>query len=203
MLKELFIKLMLNYSASEEYALFCWKELELLYSEKGRYYHTLSHLESMICELNRCETAVENRDLLLFAIYYHDAVYDTAASDSEIRSGALFAERVGETSFESIDLCRKIIESSAGHGEFISRDNALFLDIDLAVLGSSPQEYHRYTENIRREYALYSDDQYRNGRTALLERFLKSRIYKTEEFTTRCEVPARENILREIEQLKV
>lgn len=202
MIKELFINLMLNYTASQEYALSCWRELESLYSEEGRYYHTLSHVESMISDLNRCNVEVENHDLLLFAIYYHDAVYDIGASDNEFRSGELFAERVGETSFNMIDKCRKFIESSAGHDACFSSDNALFLDIDLAVLGRSWQEYLLYMENIRREYRIYSDIDYSKGRTILLKTFLKSPIYKTSLFYDLSEVQARENIMREIELLK-
>ena len=51
-----------------------------------------------------------------------------------------------------------------------SFDNALFLDADISILGSKLEVYKIYMQNIRKEYAIYSDKVYREGRKAVLKR---------------------------------
>ncbi len=201
MLKELFIQTMLRYSISHEYAEECWVELKSRYSEEWRCYHTLDHISSMINELEQVKESVENYDALLFSIFYHDVVYEIGATDNETQSAELLAKRLKCTSFKSTDLCRSYIEHTAGHGSAVDDDCALFLDIDLSVLGKSWDEYEIYMKSIRQEYISVPETQYREGRVAILESFLKLQIYKSEYYSNRYEQQARSNILREIEML--
>lgn len=43
-------------------------------------------------------------------------------------------------------------------------DKHYFLDIDMAVLGASPEEYNQYTKRVREEYSFLSDEFYKNLR---------------------------------------
>ncbi len=43
--------------------------------------------------------------------------------------------------------------SVVGKGDIDAEDAALFLDMDMAVLGSDPQTYQTYADNIHREFA--------------------------------------------------
>ncbi len=57
--------------------------------------------------------------------------------------------------------------------------NALVLiDADLAILGASPANYQDYARKIRQEYAWVAVEDYRHGRTKILEKMLsRRRIY--------------------------
>nr|CAD7399919.1 unnamed protein product [Timema poppensis] len=49
-------------------------------------------------------------------------------------------------------------------GVFGTDDLHYFLDLDMAILGSSPEHYVEYTSIVRREYAFLSDNMYRSLR---------------------------------------
>ena len=51
-------------------------------------------------------------------------------------------------------------------------DSKIFLDADLVSLAQPTEEYNRNIRNIRKEYFIYSDDVYREGRIKVLESFL-------------------------------
>jgi predicted metal-dependent HD superfamily phosphohydrolase len=83
-----------------------------------------------------------------------------------------------------------------------SGDLALFLDLDLAVLGGTPAAYARYAEQIRKEYAHVTHAAYSTGRTAAMTTFLtKGPLYFTESFREQLEARARENIQAELAHL--
>src|SRR5690554_3729785 len=102
MIKEKFLSLLKKYSDNELYNVECWTEIETQYSSKKRYYHNLIHLENMLNELNDVKSQVKDLDTLLFAIYYHDIIYDATKSDNEHQSALLFEERIAETTFVNI-----------------------------------------------------------------------------------------------------
>ncbi len=81
-------------------------------------------------------------------------------------------------------------------------DSAIFLDADLAILGSSEEDYDKYAAKIRQEYAWVPDDQYRAGRKTVLTNFLsRPKIYFTERAGKDLEEQSRKNIERELVRL--
>lgn len=81
-------------------------------------------------------------------------------------------------------------------------DEALIVDIDLAILAASPRGYDRYARAIRKEYSFVKRDDFRKGRAEVLKSFLKRpSIYVTPTFRHRYEHNARANVEREIESL--
>jgi predicted metal-dependent HD superfamily phosphohydrolase len=73
------------------------------------------------------------------------------------------------------------------------------LDADLAILGTAAEEYDRYAQAIRREYAWVPEVDYRNGRGRVLGNFLQRKwLYFTEPMREQREPQARKNLRREI-----
>src|SRR5216683_7705180 len=66
------------------------------YSEPGRHYHTLDHIGAVLATVRSISEAMAERPALSFAVFLHDAVYDTHASDNEERSAA-FARDILQT----------------------------------------------------------------------------------------------------------
>jgi predicted metal-dependent HD superfamily phosphohydrolase len=79
---------------------------------------------------------------------------------------------------------------------------AVFLDLDLSILGAEEERYMEYTRRIREEYGNYSWEDYRRGRAKVLKSFVaRDRLYFSDYFYKRYEGRARENIQREIQSL--
>lgn len=181
-----------------------WSEIEALYENSSRHYHTLAHLEHMVLELTSYKHAFASWNTIVFAIAYHDAVYSPLKGDNEEKSAALAEKRLTtiRVSGQERMQCRKLILATKEH-EPADNETNLFTDADLSVLGAEPDRYKRYTEEVRREYNMYPDLLYKPGRKKVLKHFLgMPRIFKTPEFYSRYEDRARQNLHMEIEALK-
>ena len=173
-----------------------WDEIYLSYSSPQRYYHTLAHLEEIYKELAFFELTPS----MEFTIFYHDLIYNVQESDNEKQSALRSLERLKQLNLKDKDALNTynlILETKTHQAS--SSTHALFLDADLAVLGSNFTKYTNYIQNIRKEYAFYSDKVYNKGRKEVLEKFLqKERLYLSEHFYTLYEEKARSNIQREL-----
>lgn len=202
MLKEEFLNLIGKYSDNVVYNSECWEEINDRYSAPSRYYHNLEHLKNMFVELDKVASKVLDLDTLFFAVFYHDIIYQPTKNNNEHKSALLFGKRISETTFNNLSACKAQIEATKEHKPSTENDTNILLDLDLSILGKSPQEYKTYRENIRKEYQIYPDFIYNKGRKEVLKKFLKQdSIYKTEFFKQQYENQARENLQNELSQL--
>jgi len=203
MLQEIFLSTLAKYSTDESYNLICWNEVKDLHSQPTRHYHNLDHLKLMVFEFQILKTKPTNYDTILFSLFYHDAIYDSTKKENEEQSYRLLEQRLQPTTFKYIQNCKAIIEATKTHESNKTYEIALFLDIDLAILGQKSSLYEKYRSNIRAEYSILNDIEYQNGRLSVLNRMIQSKsIYKTEFFIEKYEKRARLNILNEINLLK-
>jgi len=181
-----------------------YTELVKHYSEKGRFYHNLNHLNSLLQQILPLADLIKDLDMVLFAVYYHDVVYSVLRKDNEEKS-ALFADKrlnALNVKVNRIALCNKHILASKAHRVSDDSDTNFFTDADLAVLGQDWSAYKIYTEGVRKEYWIYPDIIYKPGRKKVVEHFLRmGKIYKTEPFYAKFENQARLNLKRELEEL--
>lgn len=199
MLEEKFQILCKPFSQNEQVIAQLWRELKVAYSKPTRYYHTLQHLEHIYKELEPFELS----PLLEFAIFYHDIVYDAKQNDNEEQSALLAQKRLTQLTLPqefNKQLFELIVETKTHKSS--SKENRLFLDADLAILGSNEKSYNKYIQNVRKEYDIYDDVTYFTGRRNVLEVFLeKERIYESEHFYELYEKQARKNLKQELKKL--
>ncbi|MFZ4476447.1 MAG: hypothetical protein ACOYPR_14720, partial [Saprospiraceae bacterium] len=101
-----------------------------------------------------------------------------------------------------ISRCKAQIIATKSHVESSEQDTNLFLDADLSILGQEFSIYKTYTQQIRKEYAMYPDLLYRPGRKKVLQHFLgMDSIFKTRYFQEKYEASARKNLQAELAQL--
>lgn len=82
-------------------------------------------------------------------------------------------------------------------------DGALLLDVDLSILGSTPDVFDEYDAGIRLEYEHVPLADYRSARGRILSGFLaRPRIYTTDWAHERWDAAARENLKRAIGTLR-
>ena len=184
-------------------------ELISAYTAPDRHYHDLRHIEALLRLADASAAAIADRDVVEAAIWFHDAIYDTRRSDNEERSAALAMARLAGTADEGrIARIAAMIRATAGHAmpDFTDaaagRDCALFLDMDLAILGSTAADFDAYEAAVRREYDWVTEPQWKLGRRAVLAQFLaRPAIYATARFQASHEAAARRNLARAIARL--
>jgi predicted metal-dependent HD superfamily phosphohydrolase len=200
-----FLHLVSKYSKNNELALNLWLEIFSKYSEPKRHYHTIAHLEAVINELKDVKNSIEDWDTVLFAVFYHDIIYKASSSTNESDSAKFAAGKLSEIGYpaEKTAKCTNMILATKLHERSEDSDTNYLTDADLAILGSSPYDYQKYTEQIREEYSIYPDFLYNSGRKKALQHFLQmDAIYKTEHFYIRYESLARLNIANELKELQ-
>jgi predicted metal-dependent HD superfamily phosphohydrolase len=147
---------------------------------------------------------IADMEAILFALFYHDAIYNVLKQDNEEKSALLAERRMKEINVpaEIVSKCVAIIRATKLHEQDEDEDINLFTDADLSVLGSDEAGYKAYAASIRKEYSIYPDLVYNAGRKKVLGHFLgMSSIYKTTFFRGRYEEQARANLQRELEEL--
>lgn len=195
MIQEEFIDSVKHY-ANQAKGDFLWREVEQAYSAKDRHYHTLIHLENLLAQLNPLKAQFKNWDTIVFAIVYHDVVYNVLKNTNEGKSADFAVKRLQSISFPDgqIEQCKKLILATKKHEPGDEEVN-LFTDADLSVLGAEPEAYKQYATQVRKEYGLYLDLVYNPGRKKVLQHFLTMpRIYKTDFFYEKYEAAARRNL---------
>jgi predicted metal-dependent HD superfamily phosphohydrolase len=175
------------------------------YSEKGRFYHNLSHIKALLDQSAACKNDIENGHALFFAIWFHDAIYNTQENDNEERSAALAGQSLTQLAVpnDTILLVQQWILATKHHqADDLGNDGKLFLDFDLSILGRKAAMYKDYSQAIRMEYAWVPEALYKQGRQKVLNSFLqREKIYYTRQLAETFETPARQNIERELTEL--
>jgi predicted metal-dependent HD superfamily phosphohydrolase len=171
------------------------------YEQPERHYHNLQHITDCLDDYQGVRALARQPDAVELAIWYHDVVYDTHRSDNEEQSAvfavtALLAAEMPPTLVTSV--CDLIL---ATRHTLVpqSDDEALLMDIDLAILGSPDDKFDRYERVIRQEYAWVPEPLFRAKRAAILRGFLaRPVLYHTPSFRERLEQPARVNLARSL-----
>ncbi|HEX2568749.1 MAG TPA: N-methyl-D-aspartate receptor NMDAR2C subunit [Polyangia bacterium] len=175
-------------------------ELVALYSAPDRAYHTLVHIAECLGEAARLPADLAEGPLIELALWYHDAIYDTRAQDSEERSAELAGRVACEVGLSEASAARvdALIRLTKTH-EVPEADlgAAYLIDIDLAILGSSPDRFAEYDRQIRQEYGWVPAEFYEPRRRQVLAGFLgRPALYRTPLFRDRYEQRARANLQR-------
>ncbi len=204
MLKSNFLHLLSKYCIDENLIEKLWAEIEVNYSNNKRHYHTLLHLENLFIELSTIKSNIKNWDSVLFALYYHDIIYNPLKSNNEEKSAELAVNRMLQISVTDAEIrhSKNLIVATKLHIKSNDSDINYFLDADLSVLGQSWEGYSVYYKNVRKEFSIYPNFIYNNGRKKVITHFLGSdTIFKTNHFYNKYEIKARENLQKEFDLL--
>ena len=200
MIRNEFFNAVNTYGSSADTTSNLWQEIERQYSEPSRHYHTMVHLQNLISELQPVQSRFENWNMVVFAVAYHDVIYKASKSNNEEKSADLAMKRLrGIAAPEDLVLrCKEFIVATKRH-QPVDDEIDLFTDADLSILGSSPDNYRIYTNQVRKEYSIYPDLLYKPGRKKVLLHFLEMQtIYKTSFFREKYEAQARRNLQNEL-----
>jgi predicted metal-dependent HD superfamily phosphohydrolase len=161
-----------------------------------RGYHDLRHLADVLDRLH--ELGMGDDVEVVLAAWFHDAVYDGAPAPEE-RSAVLAATEL-EGAGVDVDEVVRLVRLTEHHDPRSDdhRGEAL-CDADLAILAAPADRYADYVQGVRREYAEYSDADFRAGRLRLLHDLAeRAPLFRTAYAREHWESRARENLRAEI-----
>ena len=177
------------------------------YTHASRHYHDISHIDALLTLSNEHRAELADAVAVDLAIFYHDAVYDPARRDNEAASAALALVCLRTLGLDEISIQKVVlyveetmhIGGAATENSIPDLDLDHLLDFDLSILAAEPAAYNDYAQAIRREYAIYPDPAYRQGRITVLRRLLEMpRLYRVPALAAVWESRARANLAREL-----
>lgn len=171
---------------------------------RGRHYHDVRHVQWVVRHVLELadEHDVDDLDAVVAAAFFHDAVYEFDRTDNEARSADLAAATLAELGWEPerCDRVAAMIVATEHRGDTLvsDTDTAVLLAADLAVLAADPAAYSGSVRKVRREYAQLDDATWREGRLAVIRRFLdQAAIFPTQLELDAWERRARANLAAE------
>lgn len=164
-------------------------------------YHNLAHIVWMLeeCQKRIADPSIE----LVLAILFHDWEYSVRSSHNEALSASLawiIVHGAGAPD-ETAWMCRDLILATKDHRSY-DQTSAKLIGLDLGILGQPEDVYLEYKLNVRQEYPHLSDQDWAEGRKAVLKRFLaRPQIYDDFVFRGLWEQQARINLQAELDSL--
>ena len=180
------------------------------YGATQRRYHDTRHLQEVLDHLDRLLAGTDlshaERDAVVLAAWFHDAVYDGRPDDVEL--SAELAQRTLATAgvppalvAEVVRLVRLTREHRPAEHDLAGQ---VLCDADLAILAAAPERYGEYVAGVRQEYSHLDDDTFRHGRAEILRTLLdKPRLFHTRDAREAWEARARANVSAELARLSV
>ena len=180
-------------------------DLNARYAETHRHYHSARHIGECLVEFDVSRDLAKDPVAVEFALWFHDAIYDTHASDNEEQS-AILAERCLQDAGADPRLrssVAQLVLTTKAHDASQHEDAPLLVDIDLTILGADEGRFFEYESQIRQEYAWVPEPMFVEKRVEILQRFLdRPRIYLTPLFFETHEERARTNLRASLAQLR-
>lgn len=196
------------------------------YRKKHRHYHDYAH----VCHV--LDTIIDHKDKFSdlqaaeLAANFHDIVYEVGDDydRNERRSCLKFLEMIEEDNpgikydrndpdFRTVELAMVMIGCTHGHTldrlrhrELLTdvqvEDIKMFLDADIKILSENEDRVLRFEDEIRKEFSIYNDEVYNQGRIQVLQGFLNRRQIYLSEIGQPWEQKARNNLQFLIDRLK-
>jgi predicted metal-dependent HD superfamily phosphohydrolase len=172
-------------------------DLVARYREHHRRYHSETHLEFGLGQLDLLAGTAPHPDLVEFAFYYHDGVYEIGAADNEERSAGLAIGTLKKARVPGHiqSLVGGYIMVTKPGQEPSTADQRVMADIDLAILGQERPVFVEYERQVREEYADVPEETFWRQRKKILRAFLwRPSVYHTNRFRELYDTRARENL---------
>lgn len=170
-----------------------------------RHYHTLRHVEYMLKHVEDFRgVSHPDRNLVKWAIWFHDIIYDATRNDNEERSANVMADFMRAIGMpdEHIETMKWLILVTTHKGTPGTYLEEIICDLDLREFVSDRQ--YKNAEEVRLEFSHVSDEEYDEGRIKFLDWMLsKECIYHTDLYRETLEAQARQNLLKEKESINL
>ncbi|MDZ7798993.1 MAG: hypothetical protein U5L76_05355 [Patescibacteria group bacterium] len=172
------------------------------YSEPHRRHHGVEHLYYSLLALHPVWRDLKNPLAVMAAIWFHDVIWQPLNPENEDQS-IIYAWRFLEGGDVDMTFVREVMRliRFTKHNQIPEEsdiDARTIMDIDLLCLGSSWEDFQKYSQNVWNELAKkVSDKELREGRKKFFRLMLRRQdIYLTDFFRKRYKNRARSNLKR-------
>jgi predicted metal-dependent HD superfamily phosphohydrolase len=182
-----------------------YEEVMARYAEPHRHYHTARHLEECFAELTAVRADAARPAEVELALWFHDAIYDTARHDNELRSAEWARSAAAQAGLDARvgERVAALIMATRHDAVPTDSDAAVLVDVDLSILGAPPLRFDEYEREVREEYARVPEAMFRRERRKILRRLLeRPHLYNTLRMRESHERRARANLERSVARLK-
>ncbi len=179
--------------------------------ERHRRYHGVAHLVSVLRDALELagDEHPDDTGAVIAAAFYHDAIYEPTAPANERASARLATRDLTALHWAGARVARvaAMIEATGTYlddaaPDSLDVDTAVLLDADLAILAAEPAAYEQYVQAVRAEYRHLDDDEWRAGRTRVVQTLAgRAPLYRTGSAQRRWEHHARANLAAELATL--
>lgn len=119
------------------------------YQQPHRHYHNLTHLSECFVWFDEIKDNLYRPDLVAIALFYHDMIYNPKSSTNEQDSSDMMKGELQDIlSEQELSIINELILATKHHINPLTNeykhDLDYLLDIDLAILGSSPDRFAEY-----------------------------------------------------------
>ncbi len=178
-----------------------FNQLSSYYALRSRQYHNLNHVYHCLAT----QDLINNHSpQLSAALYLHDVQYaphSTAHTQASANFARKLLSRLGLDQ-QTIDHIQRLILATAHQSPTQDDQERLIQEIDLSILGATPEKYQRYTSQLRKESRNIPQQPYRIKRRQILNHFLdQDQIFHYPKLNQHLEHQARLNLLQELSTL--
>jgi len=173
------------------------------YSQPHRHYHTIRHLAECLSVFDTVRQHAVHPHEVELALWFHDAIYSTRATDNEARSARAAGDAATLLNLPEDAVARIVDLVLATEHRTVpsTADAGLLVDVDLSILGADPRRFREYEADVRREYAHVPEATFKAKRSEILESLLaRERIFVTDALR-QLEEPARANLASSLQRL--
>ena len=184
------------------------ERLVVMWSSPDRRFHNLKHAIDVLARVDELADESHNPDIMRLAAWYHGCVFSSATEQTYKRNGG--EDEVASAAYAAKDLhglgvpdpvtdrvCALILNLKRHNLAHDDIDALALNDADLGTLAVNPQQYKRYRELVREEYAHIPDERYLRGRATIISKLLSRETLFSSPLGARWELPARQNLQAE------
>lgn len=179
------------------------------YTEPRRHFRSLHRLAECFDAYDPVSHLCDRPVEIEMAIWFHGAVHDPLRKDNVVLSSELAFASLTKSGVEVLAASRvaKLVLATAHRNPPTSNDMGMLLDVDLSILGASPERFLQYENQIRWEHAHMSDELFIKARTQFVARHLRrvregGNVFHTQAFRSTLEASALANLHGSLKRLK-
>lgn len=184
-----------------------------MWGTPDRKFHTLRHVIDMLARVDELKDESHCPDVMRLATWYHGCVFSAAreqtyrhnGGEDEVASAAYAARDLSALGVPDVTvdrICALILNLKHHYLAPSDIDASALNDADLGTLAADPQQYKRYRELVRDEYAHIPRAHYLRGRLAIVSRLLDREVLFSSPLGEAWELPARHNLQAERQRLE-
>jgi len=144
------------------------KEILQRWNESHRGYHNIEHLKDLLRQIGKINS--KEKELLVLISLFHDIIYEPKNSDNEEQSAKFLINNVKEVTEDIKKVYQSIIDTKTHKSS--NELSEIFNKMDMNIVTRNFDELLKWEQGIRKEYSVFSDEDYKKGRIKFLTSLL-------------------------------